>query len=688
VPAPTLNVGFNKGPNTLIASAGKLAYASPAAIFTKGATSGASLLTYISTLGPAGGGYLSGATLNWYQGTPLNVLNAATATFAGIQATGVVANQVTAFGPPITTTTGSNTNLLPCIIDISTSQSGGGNPINDVGGTQPNIATTNTAPNDWLSLAQYFNANGFIVKIDWQPVSPLLNANPWATIFTPGSTANTTLNSWIDALSTHCKTLANPFLLCFGIEENISGSSYTNSNFYRIGLATSAQSAQLWQYFVTRVIANGVNNCLFCFEPNSGVGNYLHGYPGDAYVDLMCFDYGDLNYNDTNMYAALTTSQSGTNGLATGITSSGAKPIFAGSLIANINDSSLQTPNAYSNYQAYLNCVSFYPRIFGAVTWAQTCALNGQNQAALAMSGSGWKDHTKLPVFPSAGGIGQGAVPPGPAAAVGFNVKTFDSTTLGTTAGTLQSFNFYGNTVPAGGITQSGSTLILSGNSGNSYGATVCTAAYNASKPQLIQGMAFGGGFYREVTLSFTGTQSGDAVAIWEVDAEHASGFKPIVNGSSWIEVDGPEWDISGSTTQYGISLHNWTNQGSGNVAINEPHIVAASPVTIPSGSFANQNVYGLLWVTATASTQGYLRFYFNGSPIGTQVTNAQGISCSGYWNQYSSGQAFPPAGSNIGNVIDTLHLMTIIGSSSTATPATVISARVWQATSANNIVV
>src|SRR6202041_2465632 len=112
-----------------------------------------------------------------------------------------------------------------------------------------------------------------------------------------------------------------------------------------------------------------------------------------------------------------------------------------------------------------------------------------------------------------------------------------------------------------------------------------------------FQGIAFKGGGYFEATFAFSGTQSGDAVAFWMVPVEFLSGYIPETTGASWPELDVCEFDESGSLTKYGTSLHNWYNQGAGNLRIDEPHILASSPVTIPSGSFGAQNSYGVLIV-------------------------------------------------------------------------------------------
>jgi hypothetical protein len=121
---------------------------------------------------------------------------------------------------------------------------------------------------------------------------------------------------------------------------------------------------------------------------------------------------------------------------------------------------------------------------------------------------------------------------PAPAAAVGYNTNTFSSNTLGTTTGTWQQFTFYGNN-PAtncGGSpcftnTQNGTASFTMTGAGNSGGDVVTAVA--ASNGYGWSGVAFGGGMYAEVQMSFTGqtnyTYTDGGVAWWMLDVEHSS---------------------------------------------------------------------------------------------------------------------------------------------------------------------
>ena len=50
--------------------------------------------------------------------------------------------------------------------------------------------------------------------------------------------------------------------------------------------------------------AKGVHNLLYVYSPNGPIDNesdYLSRYPGDAYVDVLGFDYYD-DYADVSKY--------------------------------------------------------------------------------------------------------------------------------------------------------------------------------------------------------------------------------------------------------------------------------------------------------------------------------------------------------------------------------------------------
>jgi hypothetical protein len=322
----------------------------------------------------------------------------------------------------------------------------------------------------------------------------------------------------------------------------------------------------------------------------------------------------------------------------------------------------------------------------GVILWSWATWASGGATTAAAMfnylnTTSPWTDivgatgkpaptgnkFTQGPYVQAASGV------PAPAAAVGYNTKTFDSTTWGATTGPLYTASFFGNTEAAGSIVQnSDGSLTLGQNVSNNVG--VCSAIQDNSQPHKWRGLAFGGGGYFEATFSLAGTPNGtQPTAAWAInDIENLStGYDPLNN---WIEVDDIESNVA-SLTHYGQAIHNWYGtRGSG--AQVQPNV--GSPVTLPSGANLNQsNKFGFLWVTATASTQGYAKFFVNDVQTGTTLS----------WNQYNAGQPNPPTISppTAGNIMDVRHMTFTMGGI-TLTPMHLTSVKVWQVSGAGNI--
>ena len=113
------------------------------------------------------------------------------------------------------------------------------------------------------------------------------------------------------------------------------------------------------------------------------------------------------------------------------------------------------------------------------------------------------------------------------------------------------------------------------------------------------------------------------------------------------------------TSNQYGTALHNF--------APGAPEQSTGSWINVPAGTNLNQsNTYGFLWVPATATTQGYAEWFFNGQQVGQTVT----------WTQGSPG----PYG-----ILDGDHLALILGTGPNS-PMTVSNVQVWQASTANDI--
>jgi hypothetical protein len=262
---------------------------------------------------------------------------------------------------------------------------------------------------------------------------------------------------------------------------------------------------------------------------------------------------------------------------------------------------------------------------------------------------------------------------PTAAAAVGYDTETFGpSLTIGSN---WYKANFFGINPNSVSATQNSSGSVTIAGGGDSYNEQLSSAEETSTG---WQGVAFGGGAYIQATLSFTGAYSGSGgwPSFWSNDIEtmsgsgnaqwqgQAAGYNDSLE-ADFMEYWGSNW--------YGAAMHNWYGRSGSGVAVstNLPQF------TLPAGTVASQpNTYGFLWVPATNTTQGYAKFFFDGTQVGNTV----------YWNKYNP--ATPPSpvsGSTAFSVLDARHLALILGSGPN-NPMTVDSVQVWQASTANDL--
>jgi hypothetical protein len=270
---------------------------------------------------------------------------------------------------------------------------------------------------------------------------------------------------------------------------------------------------------------------------------------------------------------------------------------------------------------------------------------------------------------------------PEPAAGVGFNTQTF-----GPDIHLLKNwykFSFYWVKPDAITVTSMpNGSVTVTGPGGNDYGAQLCTARFNPGAGTWA-GTAFGNGAFFEATLSFTGAYHGPGPTFWANDIEtmHSRTAsnrnvqwpnQPLGFGN-WIEADVVEFNASGQA--YGIALHNWYGEATDTKDVGTATLLG-SPVTTPAGTdFSQPHKYGLLWVPATSSTKGYAKWFFDDLQVGQTVT----------WDQFSHSSTPPPvAGSSAFSVMDTRHLVLILGTGSN--PVTISAVSVWQRSAAHNI--
>lgn len=317
---------------------------------------------------------------------------------------------------------------------------------------------------------------------------------------------------------------------------------------------------------------------------------------------------------------------------------------------------------------------------------------------------------------------------PSPALTVGYNCLIYGpnisvNNTVGPAsypnagpAGTTNNwypFTFYGSSWLGIGFTRnadSSVTLDGTGEGVNGYGLT--TAALNGTSSGnriSFTGQTFGGGFYAQVVMKGTGPMafwSNDIETMNGVSISPGAGLNPWpgqANGyGDWFEGDFAEFDCPQgqvvpctTTPLYGVGTHNWYNGSAGGPGnLDRGTNYSKIPVT-PAIVNNNYNTYGVLWVPATTTAQGYLESYFcagvNCSPV-----KATHVS----WDKYNPANTPPPfdatanynqnvpwptaqvgggPGTTAFSILDQLHLALIISGYPSSTTQ-FQSVAVWQA--------
>ena len=109
----------------------------------------------------------------------------------------------------------------------------------------------------------------------------------------PGGENNSMFNGWLDILSDYFKTWTDdngkliPFI--FRPWHEHSGQFF----WWGRDRCTDEEYAELWRYTVNYLRAKGLNNILFAYNTDKvfSIEEYLKGYPGDEYVDMLSIDW-------------------------------------------------------------------------------------------------------------------------------------------------------------------------------------------------------------------------------------------------------------------------------------------------------------------------------------------------------------------------------------------------------------
>lgn len=123
---------------------------------------------------------------------------------------------------------------------------------------------------------------------------------PCADYILEGGAYNAQYNAYLDIIAEYALALQKEKvpILFRPFHENSGG-------WFWWGTSTSADSYRaIWRYMVNYLQAKGVHNMLYVYSPNGPIDSetdYLSRFPGDAYVDVLGFDFYD-DYADADKY--------------------------------------------------------------------------------------------------------------------------------------------------------------------------------------------------------------------------------------------------------------------------------------------------------------------------------------------------------------------------------------------------
>lgn len=311
-----------------------------------------------------------------------------------------------------------------------------------------------------------------------------------------------------------------------------------------------------------------------------------------------------------------------------------------------------------------------------------------------------------LLMFASREASAGGEAPP-QAHAVGFDLNTFSSAfkgdiDLGDTRGS--DFHWYlarGYGWPA---TQASSlsfdesgALVIAG-PGHTANYAIGSAGGTPTKGTIQWfGTAFGGGGYFEAEIKFDPKDvvysSGKGFPSWWMASLEHMVLSPddqwlgqAAGYSHFSEIDILEYNQSKiiPSKSYAASIHDWFGVYNKTCPIQFCDIAnyagksryENNKITLDKvDDYRSFHKYGVLWVPATKSAKGYVKYYFDGKETGDRVD----------WDLYDSQP--PPAGSApwTFGITDKQHFVLILGTGENK-PMTIQSVNVWQASDQANL--
>lgn len=141
-----------------------------------------------------------------------------------------------------------------------------------------------------------------IITLSWHLNNPLTDKSAWdvssnevVKSILPGGEQHDKFNTWMNRLAEYFLTLKDengvliPFI--FRPWHEHSGSFF----WWGKNLCTEDEYIQLWQYTVKYLREKGLHNILFAYNTDrvTSLEEYMNGYPGDAYIDMLSLDMYD-----------------------------------------------------------------------------------------------------------------------------------------------------------------------------------------------------------------------------------------------------------------------------------------------------------------------------------------------------------------------------------------------------------
>ena len=196
-----------------------------------------------------------------------------------------------------------------------------------------------------------------------------------------------------------------------------------------------------------------------------------------------------------------------------------------------------------------------------------------------------------------------------------------------------------------------------------------------------IGGVAFGGGAYFEADFSMANPppesgKGGPGWPAWWLNAAESVGYNNLasLSNNQNLEYDMAEFLVVSNSVFSTGPIHWYTGGNYSDLTAGFPN----GNLTVPnpgSNTFGARHKYGLLWVPATATTQGYSKLFYDNVEVGRTHT----------WDRYGGGTVPGQAGCPPFSIFDLQHCRLLIGANA-GNALTVYTITVWQRNDASNI--